>query len=184
MVDGKELSQLVFVGRVNKVTVSPSNIQYVIDDGTGSVDVRQYTDMEEDEQRPTFGEGCIVRVVGQVKRFNSKKSVTVYKIFQIESLDEYAHHFLSAIVTHLGLTKPRPVGVYHFDKKTNTVVNPLQQSFGQTSFTNSHLNPLQQQIMKTLSQSTNEVTGGNINDVIMRLRGMANESKIKYYVLT
>jgi replication factor A2 len=115
MVDGKELSQVSFVGRVNKVTVSPSNIQYVIDDGTGTVDVRQYTDMEEDDSRPTFGEGCYVRVVGQVKRFNAKKSVTVYKIFQIESLDELAHHFLSTVVTHLGLTKPRPVSVLEID---------------------------------------------------------------------
>jgi replication factor A2 len=179
IVDGKELSQLVFVGRVNKVTISPSNIQYVIDDGTGSVDVRQYTDMEEDEHRATFGEGCFVRVVGQVKRFNSKKSVTVYKVFQIESLDELAHHFLSTVVTHLALTKPKPV-----QKQNLMNATPLQQSFGQASFGNDQFTPLQSRILQCLAESVHEVQGGNILDVIQKLRGVGNEDRIRFFFLT
>ena len=49
MVDQKEITQVVFLGRVMSCQVSSSNFQYTFDDGTGTIDVRQYTDNEDEE---------------------------------------------------------------------------------------------------------------------------------------
>ena len=54
-VDGSELSQVCVVGRVLSVNVSASNVMYVVDDTSGTIEVRHYTDNSEDNQsEPTF----------------------------------------------------------------------------------------------------------------------------------
>ncbi len=113
LVDNKEISQVTFIGRVNKVTVSPSNMQYVVEDGTGSIEVRQYSDMSDNEEQlvAPFNEGSFVRIIGQAKRFQQKKTVAAYKISLVTSLNQVAHHHLSVVTTHLGLTKPRKVSL-------------------------------------------------------------------------
>lgn len=111
LIDGKEISQVTFIGRVNKANVSPSNMQYVVEDGTASIEVRQYSDMNENEEQSIapFQEGSFVRIIGQAKRFQQKKFVAAYKISVVNSLNEIAHHQLSVVKTHLGLTKPKRV---------------------------------------------------------------------------
>jgi hypothetical protein len=56
VVDNAELSQVEILGRINKINISSSNTQYVIDDGTGSIDVRKFTDLQEDDDNEIQGE--------------------------------------------------------------------------------------------------------------------------------
>jgi hypothetical protein len=50
IVDGKELSQISIMGRVVKSSVNSSNFQYSVDDSTGMIDVRHYTDHDDEEE--------------------------------------------------------------------------------------------------------------------------------------
>jgi hypothetical protein len=49
------------------------------------------------------------KVVGKVKNFQGRKTLDVLNIKAVESMDEVTHHLLTAIHTHLALTRPKPV---------------------------------------------------------------------------
>jgi len=112
LVDGKELTQIVIVGRVNKVNITATAILYSLDDGSGTIDVKKYTEQNEDENMgpsiDSIQEGGYLKVIGRVKVFNSKRSIDAHKIISVTSVDEICHHILSICFTHLSITKPKP----------------------------------------------------------------------------
>ena len=50
LVDGSEISQVCVVGRVNSCTINASNYMYVIDDSTSTIEVRHYSDNDENNE--------------------------------------------------------------------------------------------------------------------------------------
>jgi hypothetical protein len=66
LVDGRELTQILIVGRVNKVlsniygcvddlqvNVTATAVLYSLDDGSGIIDVKKYTEQNEDDNMGT-----------------------------------------------------------------------------------------------------------------------------------
>ena len=49
-VDGTEISQICVLGRVNTCSVNASNFMYTIDDSTGTIEVRHYSDSDEESK--------------------------------------------------------------------------------------------------------------------------------------
>jgi hypothetical protein len=49
VVDGKDLTQVIIVGRVNGIKVQSNSVVYSIDDGTGLVDVKKYSELNDDQ---------------------------------------------------------------------------------------------------------------------------------------
>jgi RecG-like helicase len=172
MVDNQDLHQISIIGRINSTVISSSNIQYVIDDGTGQIDVRKFNDIQDDEQQNSFSEGQFVKIIGQPKVFNTKKSINAFKISLVESLDEIANHNLKIVYTHLMITRPEK-----FIK--NPTQNGLQSAFGQGSNFNNDLTPLQNQIMNVLRQYTGDFTGCPLSDIVHKLRSLGSEDQIR-----
>ncbi|KAI5817161.1 replication factor A2 [Pyronema omphalodes] len=109
MIDSVELGLLTFVGRVQGVTEQATNITYVIDDGTGTLDVKQWIDADSpsDESAQNLNEKY-VRVVGQLKSFSSKRHVGAHRIREVADYNEVQYHFLETVATHLRLTRGPP----------------------------------------------------------------------------
>ncbi|KAI8897981.1 hypothetical protein BC833DRAFT_591558 [Globomyces pollinis-pini] len=181
MVDDKELNQVILIGRINKVVINSNNTVYSVDDGTGSIDVRKYTDADQDEDSiapDVPRDGTYIKVIGQLKSFHSKKSIGAFKVMPIDSIDEITHHYLSVIHTHYALTKPLPKAMKS-DPNSNGFAQSayaMPQSFG---FGENQFNPLQQQILSLLQQYGHSAEGGDIHDIFHRLRGAATENEIK-----
>lgn len=105
--DNAELSQVTLVAWVQNISRNATNVSYTLDDGTGQLDVRQWIDNSADEGAAVdeFKTNEFVRILGEIKSFNNKRSVTAASISRLEDSNEYLFHQLDVIYTHLQLSK-------------------------------------------------------------------------------
>jgi replication factor A2 len=102
--------KVTFVAIVRKESEQSTNIAYTMEDGTGSIDVRQWLEQNHEES-PAEKEkraqimSNYVRVVGRLTQFNNKTHVVAFQIRPIKNGNEISHHFLEAMLTHLQFTK-------------------------------------------------------------------------------
>lgn len=105
-VHGKQLARVVLVGRVAKKAEATSNLQVLVEDGTGSVDVHLYVDDTAGESiKHHLAEGMYVKVIGQPRSFSDKRSVKANRILIVNDMDEVTHHNLAAIYALKALQK-------------------------------------------------------------------------------
>jgi len=108
-IDDVEISHITFIGRIRSVAEQTTNITYVIDDGTGTLEVKQWVDAENIPEGDTRQElNGHVRVLGQLKSFSNKKHVGSHKIRPVEDYNEVQYHLLEAAAVHLHLTRGPP----------------------------------------------------------------------------
>ncbi|CCC69440.1 hypothetical protein NCAS_0C04500 [Naumovozyma castellii] len=110
----QELHHVCFVGVVRNITDHTSNIYLTIEDGTGQIEVRKWsddaTDMaagnnEEDKQGSSqaaqqYQMGTYVKIFGALKEFGGKKNIQYAVIKNVESFNEVLAHHLEVIKWH------------------------------------------------------------------------------------
>ncbi|WFD31432.1 Replication factor A protein 2 [Malassezia sp. CBS 17886] len=108
--DNAELSQVTLVAWIQSMTRNATNVLYTLDDGTGQVDVRMWIDTSADEgaQMDEFRTNQFVRILGEIKSFNNKRSITAASIRPLADHNEYLFHQLEVIYVHKQLTKGKP----------------------------------------------------------------------------
>lgn len=110
-VDGKELNQVTIVGQIMSSQIQSTNLELLIDDSTGKIEVRQWLEPDEggnnslEDQRAQFKEGVYVRVVGHLRAFQQKRSIMAFRIQPIDDWNEITFHLLEAIHVHLFNTR-------------------------------------------------------------------------------
>ena len=102
-IDGVEVTQVTLVGMVRAVSPQTTNVTLRLDDGTGTVEVKQWLDS--DKQTPEFPLEAYVRVWGRLKSFNNKRHVGAHVIKPIEDFNEVNYHLLESTYVHLYFTK-------------------------------------------------------------------------------
>jgi len=107
--DGKDLAQVTFVGVILSCEQQQTNLNYMIDDGTGKMNVRIYIDLEDETQR-SDEENTYVRVVGNLREFNGGLHVVGFTLLPIKDFNEITFHNLEVISVHLLNTKGPPGG--------------------------------------------------------------------------
>jgi len=107
--DGKDLAQVTFVGVILSCEQQTTNLNYMIDDGTGKMNVRIYIDSEDETQR-SADENTYVRVVGNLREFNGGLHVVGFTLLPIKDFNEITFHALEVISVHLLNTKGPPGG--------------------------------------------------------------------------
>tara|TARA_B110001452_G_scaffold117270_1_gene97311 strand:- start:2006 stop:2887 length:882 start_codon:yes stop_codon:yes gene_type:complete len=112
VIDGQDLHQVTIVGLITHADEQNTNLQFTIDDGTGSIVAKMWIDAAQDEatmeKRSMWKEGVIVRVVGQMRAFNQVRSVVAFHIQPLTDMNEYTFHFVEVVHTHLRNTKGKP----------------------------------------------------------------------------
>lgn len=110
--DGRDLNQVTIVGLIISTDEQSTSLMYNVDDGTDQIMVKMWIDQEQDdsfaERRAQWKEGALVRVIGQMRVFNSTKSIVAYSIQPITDFNEYTFHFLEVVHTHMRFTKGPP----------------------------------------------------------------------------
>ena len=93
----------------NATAEQSTNVHYKIDDGTGAIDVKQWTSDEEPEHssavRQSLQEGKYVRVVGQLRSFNGDRNVTGFNIRPVTDMNEITVNI--ALLLHISCTPTR-----------------------------------------------------------------------------
>jgi replication factor A2 len=107
-------AQVTFVAQVRNVSYQTTNITYKLDDGTGTIEVKQWIDGDDDTQRVRIEDNAYVRVWGKLNKFNNKKHIGAHFVRPITDMNEISYHLLEATVVHLHFTRGPPAG-----KETN-----------------------------------------------------------------
>ncbi|SCU98718.1 LAFA_0G19768g1_1 [Lachancea sp. 'fantastica'] len=117
VIQNLELHHVVFVGVVRNVVDKTSNITLTIEDGTGQIDVRQWTadptdianaNEQGEKQEGSYSSqisqmyqvGKYVKVFGALREFSGKKNVQYAVVKPIESFNDVIAHHLSAMKCH------------------------------------------------------------------------------------
>ncbi|KAI0968952.1 replication protein A, subunit RPA32 [Xylaria arbuscula] len=110
-IDGLDVKQVTIVGQVRVINQQTTNITYKIDDGTGTIEVKQWLDadkQESPEASHTFKEEDYVRVWGRLKSFSNKRHVGAHVIKPVRDFNEVNYHLLEATYVHLFFTRGGP----------------------------------------------------------------------------
>lgn len=84
-----------------------TNTTFTLDDGTGTVDAKQWidTDAAEDHAASLPAEGSYVHLWGRLKDFNGKRHIACHRIRPVTDFNEVSYHFLEATAVHLFFTR-------------------------------------------------------------------------------
>ncbi|KAJ1561315.1 replication factor A protein 2, partial [Cladochytrium tenue] len=108
--DGHEFSTAVVVGRVQRATSTSTFTSYIIEDGTGQIDIRKWVQKSNESDfdaaaEETYPVGAYLRVVGAMRPYQGKTYLQAHAIFPIQSVDEITYHILDAVYAHLYITR-------------------------------------------------------------------------------
>lgn len=104
---------MTFVGQIRNISTQTTNITYKLDDGTGTIEVKQWIDTDAGSNAmdtsdvpgnlsaPKLVENEWARVWGRLKAFNNKRHVGAHVIRPIADKMEITHHLLEATYVHL-----------------------------------------------------------------------------------
>jgi replication factor A2 len=105
-IDNREVQEVYIVGIISKfLASSTTSLNYLIEDGTGLIDVRIW--LAEDPgnyiniQSEQWLEGAYVRVIGNLRVFKSKRTLVAFRLIRIEDFNEITYHPLECIYAHL-----------------------------------------------------------------------------------
>lgn len=122
-IDDIEVQQLTFVGQIRNISTQTTNITYKLDDGTGTVEVKQWIDSEASTMDLGGGGGGGMgggggskanaglvenewaRVWGRLKAFNNRRHVGAHVIRPVTDKMEITYHLLEATYVHLYFTR-------------------------------------------------------------------------------
>ncbi|KAI9171121.1 replication factor a2 [Paramyrothecium foliicola] len=105
-IDGAPASLITVVGQVRRATPQSTVINYRIGDGTGEIDVAKWINHDkQDEPQQTFELDSYVRVTGNIKAANNKRSVFSHDLRQVPDYNEVNYHMLESTYVHLFHTR-------------------------------------------------------------------------------
>lgn len=176
-----EVSQVTIVGVIRSTDKSMTNIQYKVDDMTGApMDVKQWVDTEDPGVDSTvISPNTYVKVSGNLRSFQSHRSVVAFRVRPLEDMNEITSHMLEVVQAHMLLGKPQNMGG---GGGLNTSTMPgSKPGMGTMMGSNTHssindmnngLNASQNQVLR-LIRSCPEEQGISIQDLRQRLSGMS-----------
>ncbi|CAO1618947.1 unnamed protein product [Sympodiomycopsis kandeliae] len=173
-VDGHEIGQLSLCAVVRNVAKHATNVSYTVEDGTGTIEVRQWLDSTSDDSGKSTEVqlNSYVRVLGTIKAFQSKKSVSAGHIRPVDSYNEVLFHKLDAIWVHLQMTNGATTGGVKKDE-SSVGGDALAGASGDFS---SISNPTQRKIAQAISLLvTPDSEGVTLNDVSRKLPNIARD---------
>ncbi|KAI8577146.1 hypothetical protein K450DRAFT_253089 [Umbelopsis ramanniana AG] len=182
-IDNTDVTQVTFVAVVRQINPQSANIAYTMEDGTGSIDVRQWLDQiqqdsdAEREKRAQIIVGNYVRVVGRLAQFNQKTHVVAFQIRPITSANEITHHFLEAILTHLQFSKGRSNGQAGSTDTFSTSAYNASNFMGNSQKSGGR--GVNEDVIEVIQQFGHLDQGAEINQVVTRLQGKYTETQVK-----
>ena len=108
--DGRALSRVALVGEIVQVAPQGSNTVAMakLSDGTGSIDVFAFIDeanpLTADAVRAKLVEGSLVKVVGTLRAFQSKRSVRAQHVVAVTDQNIVSYHLLAAMAATKAFT--------------------------------------------------------------------------------
>merc|ERR1712129_375483 len=103
-IDGQEISQLQMVAQIESIDCQSSHTSYRINDLTGSLDAKQWSNDNEAMDTSALGQGAWVRIFGRINVYQGRCSINVFEIAPITDFNDLTLHFTECIYSHLANT--------------------------------------------------------------------------------
>jgi len=175
-INDKPVSQVKIVGCLLNVDVATATTTYTIDDGTGILPVRIYTNDDAQEIDGGIREDVYVRVVGNIRQISGNRIVVAFQVNPIKNFNDITLHILDTIHSHLKATrgpldeKGKPKTAASNPAPMLAAKSENYQSEGGDANLNEGMNDIQTEVMK-IFETTNRgnESGTSISEVISRL---------------
>lgn len=121
-IDGADVANVLIMGQVRNISSQSTNVTYIIDDGTGGVEVKKWIDSAtadnmdtDDGKAPGDGKTEVqlngfARVFGSMKSFNNKRYIGAHSVRPMSNINALHTHLLEATAVHLFFTRGPPGG--------------------------------------------------------------------------
>ncbi|CRL22529.1 Replication protein A, subunit RPA32 [Penicillium camemberti] len=121
-IDGADVANVLIMGQVRNISSQSTNVTYIIDDGTGGVEVKKWIDSAtadnmdtDDGKAPGDGKTEVqlngfARVFGSIKSFANKRYIGAHSVRPLSNINELHTHLLEATAVHLFFTRGPPGG--------------------------------------------------------------------------
>ncbi|POM64269.1 Replication protein A 32 kDa subunit [Phytophthora palmivora] len=195
--DGQEVSTVRLIGLLTNLTPHSTSLRFQLDDGSGAFDCQYFVtaddaDASEGEMN-RLREGSYVRVVGKLRTFQGKASLSCFNVTPVEDMNELTHHLLEVIYVHCYNTKgplnngKADVTMTSFNTPTkaapggNQWNQPSAGGFGGSmdyGMMDSNFSPEQKAILDVLGTCTSD-RGLKIDQIFADLRGQMTEPQLR-----
>ncbi|DAZ95198.1 TPA: hypothetical protein N0F65_013043 [Lagenidium giganteum] len=202
-VDGQDVTSVKLIGIVGNVMPHSTNVNFQLDDGTGIIEARMFLPSDEDADEGSeiakLQDGMYVRVVGNVRTFQDKLSLTCHSVVPVQDFNEITHHFLHATYVHCYNTKGRLQGADGGGKQAGATGDfPMQSNQPWNmqgnnnyltaggnadtsmdySMMDANFTPEQKAILDVLGTCTSD-HGLKIDQIFQQLRGQMSEDQLR-----
>lgn len=110
IIDGVDVNNVKVVGMVLNRVERTTDVGFVIDDGTGRIDIHRWVNEAIDQKEmEIIRDGMYVSVFGHLKGFQGKKQITAYAVRPVTDFNELTYHFIECAYVHDYNTRPRRV---------------------------------------------------------------------------
>ncbi|KAK4767236.1 hypothetical protein SAY86_014986 [Trapa natans] len=100
--DGADVTNVTLVGMVVQMVVKATDVSFSLDDGTGKVECRRWTnDSSDSKEMDSVQDGMYVRVIGHLRSSHGRKQIVAFAVRQVLNFDEITFHFIDCIHQHL-----------------------------------------------------------------------------------
>lgn len=182
--DGRPLHHVKLVGAVRSVENLSTNVSYEIEDGTGLIEVKQWTNdndstAELEEKEMAARDAQYVRILGAVKDYDGKKTIVAHSIRKLVQGDQLTHHMLEVVhsaekhlrAERIGGMAP-PISMHHNNMVTATPIQQKIATSGEDSLRESVANYIRVEGEKL------EV-GAPVHKLVQMLAGTYREAEVR-----
>lgn len=159
--DNSEVTHISLVGQIRNISKQTTHITYKIDDGTGTIEIKVWSDVENaqlddegnDLSMKGLETGSWARVWGKLKEYNNRRHVQTHVIRPVLDKNEINHHLLEATYMHLYFTRGPPEQLASASKPnggTGATNQDPQQEAGYTGRSLPQLTPLARRMYDAL----------------------------------
>jgi replication factor A2 len=186
-IDGHPFTQITFVGQVRNISIQETRIRFLVDDGSGEIDVSKFTNeaMTEDaESLPK--QDSYVRVFGRLRNVGQKKNVSAQFVRPLTDMNELSAHYLEATLVHLQCTKGPIESVVGGNSNTNGAGNHAGVGSNNANIAGfgpeiaqklSFVGPAAQQVYKHLYHAPQGSEGLNMSDISREMKMNIDQTK-------
>ncbi|CAI5737765.1 unnamed protein product [Hyaloperonospora brassicae] len=108
--DGHEISSVRLVGLLTNLTPHSTSLRFQLDDGSGCFDCQYFLAALDDadasdSELNRLREGSYVQVVGKLRTFQGKTSLSCFHVAPLGDMNELTHHLLEVLYVHCCNTK-------------------------------------------------------------------------------
>ncbi|CAJ1972190.1 unnamed protein product [Sphenostylis stenocarpa] len=123
VINGVDLNNVTLVGMVFEKVERNTDVNFVLDDGTGRIKCRRWVNETFDtKEMEEVMNGMYVRVFGHLKSFQGVRQLVAFSVRPVTNFDEVPFHFIDCIHNHLrskmkveGITSANPSSVSSFN---------------------------------------------------------------------